>query len=99
MKKQEFQYGISGYRWAPASFHVCKGLPGQKKTDIPLTDAERREVGRRFLTGGFHAAVAYVKHIEQEKKHGAAERLDLSWERFEEVKGKSDALGKGGGGT
>ncbi len=70
MKKQKFQYGISGYRWAPASFHVCKGLPGQKKTDIPLADAERREVGRRFLTGGFHAAIAYVKHIEQEQKDG-----------------------------
>ncbi len=50
MKKQEFQYGISGYRWAPASFHVCKGLPGQKKTDIPLTDAERREVGRHTIS-------------------------------------------------
>ena len=26
MKKQRFQYGISGYRWAPESFHVSKKL-------------------------------------------------------------------------
>ncbi len=37
MKKQKFQYGISGYRWAPANFH---------------------------------ATIAHVKHIVQEKKHG-----------------------------
>ena len=51
MKKQRFQYGISGYRWAPESFQVIKGLPGQKKTAVPLTHEERSEVGRRFLTG------------------------------------------------
>jgi len=70
MKKQKFQYGISGYRWAPASFRVSKGLPGQKKKEIPLTDVECREVGHRFLSGGFHLAIAYVKQIERERKHG-----------------------------
>lgn len=45
MEKQRFQYGISGYRWAPESFHVSKGLPGQKKKAVPLTPEERQEVG------------------------------------------------------
>jgi len=70
MKKKKFQYGIRGYRWAPASFRVSKGLPGQKKKELPLTDAERLEVGRRFLSSGFHVAIAYVKQIEQERKYG-----------------------------
>jgi len=70
MKKQKFQYGIRGYRWVPASFRVSKGLPGQKKKEILLTDAECLEVGRRFLSGGFHVAIAYVKHIERGRKHG-----------------------------
>lgn len=65
MKKQRFQYGISGYRWAPESFHASKGLVGKRKKEIPLTDEERREVGYRFLTDGFHSAVGYVKHIER----------------------------------
>lgn len=65
MKKQRFQYGISGYRWAPESFRASKGLIGQRKKEIPLTDEERREVGYRFITNGFHSAVGYVKHIER----------------------------------
>ena len=69
MKKQRFQYGISGYRWAPESFQVIKGLPGQKKTAVPLTHEERSEVGRRFLTEGFQAAVGYIKHIERKREH------------------------------
>ena len=69
MKKQRFQYGISGYRWAPESFHVSKGLPGQKKTAVPLTPEERREVGYRFITHGFRAAVGHVKHIERKQAH------------------------------
>ena len=69
MKKQRFQYGISGYRWAPESFQVIKGLPGQKKKAVPLTREERQEVGCRFLTRGFQAAVGYVKHIERKRAH------------------------------
>jgi len=53
MKKQRFQYGIGGYRWAPESFYATKGLVGQKKKAVPLTHEERSEVGRRFLTKGF----------------------------------------------
>lgn len=68
MKKQRFQYGISGYRWAPESFQVIKGLPGQKKKAVPLTREERQEVGCRFLTRGFQAAVGYVKHIERKRE-------------------------------
>lgn len=69
MEKQRFQYGISGYRWAPESFHVSKGLPGQKKKAVPLTPEERQEVGYRFITKGFRAAVGYVKHIERKRAH------------------------------
>ena len=48
MKKQRFQYGISGYRWSPASFHVTKGLVGQKKKPLPLTSEERRRLSREM---------------------------------------------------
>lgn len=67
MKRQRFQYGISGYRWAPESFQVIKGLPGQKKKAVPLTREECQEVGCRYLSKGFRAAVGYVKHIERER--------------------------------
>lgn len=79
MKKQRFQYGISGYRWAPESFQVIKGLPGQKKTAVPLTHEERSEVGRRFLTGGFQAAVGYVKHIERKRVRECGNQLRLTY--------------------
>lgn len=65
MKNHRFQYGISGYRWAPESFHVLKGRPGQKKQEVPMTCEERQEVGYRFITKGFRAAVAHAKHIER----------------------------------
>ena len=68
MKKQRFQYGIGGYRWAPESFYATKGLVGQKKKAVPLTHEERSEVGRRFLTKGFQAAVGYIKHIERKRE-------------------------------
>ena len=68
MKKQRFQYGISGYRWAPGSFQVIKGLPGQKKKAVPLTREECQEVGCRYLSKGFRAAIDYVKHIERTRK-------------------------------
>lgn len=72
MKNQRFQYGIGGYRWAPESFHVLKGRPGQKKKEVAMTREERQEVGYRFITKGFRAAVAHAKHIERaqaRKKH------------------------------
>lgn len=75
MKNHRFQYGISGYRWAPESFHASKGLVGQRKKDIPLTDEERREVGYQFLTEGFRAAVAHVKHIERMREHEKRGRM------------------------
>lgn len=68
MKKNKFHYAISGYRWAPESFHVSKGLTKNSMRSVPLTDEERREVGRLFLTKGFKAAVGYVKHIERARE-------------------------------
>ena len=84
MKKQRFQYGINGYRWAPESFRVSKGLPGQKKKAVPLTREERQEVGCRFLTRGFQAAVGYVKHIERKRAHKGQLRVTYGfWLREE----------------
>lgn len=65
MKKQRFHYSINGYRWAPESFRVWKGLAGQPKKEVPLTSEERSEMACRFLSKGFRDAIAYVKHIER----------------------------------
>ena len=75
MNKLRFEYGFSGYRWAQVRCQVIKGLPGQKKTAVPLTHEERSEVGRRFLAGGFQAAVGYVKHIERKQEHKSQLRV------------------------
>lgn len=77
MKKQRFQYGISGYRWAPESFRAIKGLVGQTKKEIPLTKTECCEVGYQFLTEGFRSAVGYVKRIERMKAR--RERLYMTY--------------------
>ena len=69
MKKQRFYYSISGYRWAPESFRVCKGLAGQPKKEMLLTSEERSEMACRFLTKGFRDAIGYVKHIERKHAH------------------------------
>ncbi len=69
MKKQRFHYSISGYRWAPESFHVWKSLAGQPKKEVPLTSEERSEMACRFLTKGFWDAIGYVKHIERKCAH------------------------------
>ena len=34
MRKTSFEYHIHGYRYAPESFHIYKGLPGQEKTEL-----------------------------------------------------------------
>lgn len=68
MKKKRFHYSISGYRWAPESFRAAKGLVGQPARNIPLTDAERHEVGLLSLTKGPDAAIGYVKHIERARE-------------------------------
>ena len=68
MKKKRFHYSISGYRWAPESFRAAKGPVGQPARNIPLTDAERHEVGLLSLTKGPDAAIGYVKHIERARE-------------------------------
>lgn len=68
MKKQRFHYAISGYRWAPESFHVSKGLTKNSMKNVPLTAEERREVGLLFLTKGFDVAAGYVKHVERARE-------------------------------
>lgn len=65
MRKKKFYYEISGYRWAPESFCVRKGLVGQPAKNLPLTTDECWEVGYLFLTKGFEAALGYVKHTER----------------------------------
>lgn len=67
MKQPRFQYSLSGYRWAPESFHVSKGLAGRPKAELPISSEERREVGYCFLTKGFREAVDQVKRIERKR--------------------------------
>lgn len=68
MKKKQFHYEISGYRWSPESFYACKGLTKDSMKNVPLTDNERREVGILFLTKGFDAATGYVRHIDRARE-------------------------------
>ena len=68
MSKLKFEYNIRGYRYAPESFHIYKGLPGQKKKEIPLSDEQRQQMGYLCLTEGVKSAVDYVKHIERERE-------------------------------
>ena len=65
MKKQRFHYEISGYRWAPESFYVSKGLTKDSMRVVPLTDEERREAGLLYITKGYDVAIGYVKHVER----------------------------------
>jgi hypothetical protein len=69
MRKTPFEYHIHGYRYAPESFHIYKGLPGQKKAEVPMSDERRRQMGYLYLTQGIKSAVDYVKHIEREREH------------------------------
>jgi hypothetical protein len=69
MKKQRFYYSISGYRWAPESFRVRKGLVGHPEKELLFTSEERTETGRRLLVKGFQDALGYVKHIERKYAH------------------------------
>lgn len=68
MSKLKFGYSICGYRYAPESFHIYKGLPGQKKNEIPLSDEQRQQMGYLCLTEGVKSAVDYVKRIERERE-------------------------------
>lgn len=67
MKKQMYHYAISGYRYAPESFHVAKGLDGQSLKVISLTDDQRSQIGYLYLMQGYKAAVDQVKRIERER--------------------------------
>ena len=68
LRKTSFEYHIHGYRYAPESFHIYKGLPGQEKTELPLSDEQRYQMGYLYLTQGIKSAVDYVKHIERERE-------------------------------
>ena len=68
MRKTSFEYHIHGYRYAPENFHIYKGLPGQEKTELPLSDEQRYQMGYLYLTQGIKSAVDYVKHIERERE-------------------------------
>ena len=72
MRKTSFEYHIHGYRYAPESFHIYKGLPGQEKTELPLSDEQRYQMGYLYLTQGIKSAVDYVKHIERERERKCA---------------------------
>ena len=68
MGKTRFEYAIRGYRYAPESFRIYKGLPGQKKTEIPLSPEQRGQTGYLCLTQSCKAGLDYVKRIERERE-------------------------------
>ena len=67
MRKQRYHYAVSGYHFAPESFHIMKGLSARSLTLVPLTDDQRGQIGYLLITQGFRAAVDQVKRIERER--------------------------------
>ena len=69
MRKTSFEYHIHGYRYAPESLpHAIKDCRGTEKTELPLSDEQRYQMGYLYLTQGIKSAVDYVKHIERERE-------------------------------
>lgn len=84
MKKKRFHYAITGYRWAPESFHVSKGLTKDSMKSVPLTDEERHEVGLLCLTKGFETAAGYVRHIERARERQRRHTITYGFRTQEE---------------
>lgn len=66
--KKKIHYAISGYRWAPESFHAYKGFTRDSMEEVSLSDEERKEVGMLFLTKGPDVAEGYVRHLERTRE-------------------------------
>lgn len=66
--KRRIHYTISGYRWAPESFHAYKGFTRDSMEEVSLSDEERKEVGMLFLTKGPDVAEGYVRHLERARE-------------------------------
>ena len=77
MGKLKFEYNIRGYRYAPESFHIYKGLPGQEKAEIPLTSEQRQQLGVLYVTQGVKSAVDYVKTYRAGARAEMPEVYDL----------------------
>lgn len=68
MVQKKLIYSISGYRYAPESFHAYKGAEKGELREIPLSDEQRSNLGYLYLTQGVEAAIAYIKRIERERE-------------------------------
>lgn len=84
MSKLNFEYNIRGYRYAPESFRIYKGLPGRKKDEIPLSNEQRQKMGYLCLTEGVKSAVDYVKHIEREREQKCRQYMTYGFRLKEE---------------
>lgn len=87
MSKQKFHYYISGYRYAPESFHISKGLPDIPRIQISLSDEQRQSMGYLVLTQGIKAAVDYVKRIERERKRKCRDYMTYGYHVKENPRG------------
>lgn len=79
MKQKKLSYSISGYRHAPESFHIAKGVTREKRKAVPLSNAQRHEVGCLFLSQGHKAAVDCVKRIERKREHECHIYMTYGW--------------------
>ncbi|WP_326975269.1 hypothetical protein [Caproicibacter sp. BJN0012] len=69
MVQKKIVYSISGYRYAPESFHAYKGVTKSKQHKIPLSDEQRGTLGYLYLTQGAEPAIAFIKRVEREREH------------------------------
>ena len=67
MRKQRYHYAVSGYHFAPESFHIMKGLSARSLTLVPLTDDQRGQIGYLFITQVYKDSIDQVKRIERER--------------------------------
>ena len=79
MRKTSFEYHIHGYRYAPESFHIYKGLPGQEKTELPLSDEQRYQMGYLYLTQGIKLSLIHILLLQKRTALPAAS--SRSWWR------------------
>lgn len=64
--RMKITYNVSGYRYAPESFHAYKGLAGHPRQELPLTHEQRQNAGCLCITKGSKEALDYVKRIDRQ---------------------------------
>lgn len=79
MKQKKLSYSISGYRHAPESFHVSKGVIRGRRNEVPLSYTQRQEAGYLLLSQGYKVALDYVKRIERKREHECHIYMTYGW--------------------